>query len=249
LSRQYEQPKPRENKKGLFNNSKFLVTSSLFLNLILFVCAFYFAWGVLNVNNTFLRASDEIVLSLILLGLIAINTGVLLVAKMRYRQMEKWDMDPETAALSRSAFEDRTHDEIHRASRYHYPLSLCLIDVTGNRAGKQPNKAKVAEFAVFMQQAIRQADFFGRYAQNKFCFLLPHTDIVQAEKFLARMVAQTEEHLDHSFIAGATCYHTGEKVLEFWDRAEMALDQAQREGTSPIRCMVGSDRESTFLQF
>ena len=79
--------------------------------------------------------------------------------------------------------------------------------------------------------------------------MLPHTDLVRGQKFLARVLSESQEHLDASFSAGLTTYQAGEKQTEFLARLELALNAAKREGRKKIRALVSGQDAHAVLSF
>ena len=162
--------------------------------------------------------------------------------------------DPQTGLFHRFHFEKLLDTEIRRAGRYHYPATLCMIDLDRFAAlneshGRSRGDETLQRFAGFLRASARITDLIARYEKDEFCILLPHTDLVRAEKFIARILAQSQERLDCSFSAGLTAFYAGEARSQFWGRAALALGQAKQEGTGKIRCLISGTDSRAVLSF
>lgn len=159
---------------------------------------------------------------------------------------KKEGRDALTGLLNRATFEKMLDEELRRGGRYHYSITLCYVKLDDfdsylEHFGKIQGEAVLKKFADLLQANVRFADCTARFQADEFCILLPHTDIVRAEKFLSRIQAQTQERLDFGFCAGVTSYQAGETKAQFIMRALSALDQAKREGRKKIRYVVGDN--------
>ena len=79
--------------------------------------------------------------------------------------------------------------------------------------------------------------------------LLPHTDLVGAEKFMTRLLIQSQELLDMSFCSGITTHRTGEGRDVLLERARVALASAKQEGKKSIRCIINQQDELALISF
>ncbi|MDP3920041.1 MAG: GGDEF domain-containing protein [Candidatus Omnitrophota bacterium] len=175
--------------------------------------------------------------------------------KGRWRRLEIQSMyDGLTQAFNRSAFEETLDEEMRRAGRYKFPLSICLIDLDNFKSfndtyGHPRGDELLKKFSQHILKAIRSSDSLGRYGGDEFCILLPHTNLVNSEKFLARIQINVQEWLDTTFSAGLTSYRLGETMTEFLVRADLALYQAKREGKNRLRCLIGEDDNQVVVSF
>lgn len=162
--------------------------------------------------------------------------------------------DMQTGLFNRYYFEKLLEMEIRRAGRYRYPLTLCVLDIDqfsslNENYGKKRGDETLQGFAGFLRASVRLTDLLARHDKDEFCVLLPHTDLIRAEKFMQRVLAQSQERLDCSFSAGITTYHTGESRAQFVSRTLEALNQAKREGNGKLRCLVTGPDSQTVLSF
>lgn len=162
--------------------------------------------------------------------------------------------DKLTAILDRGSFNEKLGVEIRRAARYHFPLTLCLLDVDdfeelNKKNGKYYGDEILQKFAQIALGHIRSSDLVGRAGRDEFLILLSHTDLNQAEKFLYRLYLQIQERLDHSFSAGITSYRPGESAQDMLKRSEQALERAQQEGQRKTRCLICKDDSRVVMNF
>lgn len=164
------------------------------------------------------------------------------------------DHDPKTGLYHSAYFDKVLEKEVRRAGRYKYPLTLCRVDLDefssfNQHYGRRQGDMRLQQFADFMKAAIRNTDVLARFENDEFCILLPHTELVKAEKFISRLLAHTQERLDCSFSAGLTAYQTGESKFQFFHRGELALHQARQEGQKKVRCIVSGTDSHAVLSF
>ncbi|MBP9865556.1 MAG: GGDEF domain-containing protein [Candidatus Omnitrophica bacterium] len=162
--------------------------------------------------------------------------------------------DKLTAILDRGSFHEKLGVEIRRAARYHFPLTVCLLDVDDfeeltRKNGKYYGDEILQKFAQIALSHIRSSDLVGRAGRDEFLILLSHTDLNQAEKFLYRLYLQIQERLDHSFSAGITSYRPGESAQDMLKRSEQALERAQQEGQRKTRCLICKDDSRVVMNF
>ena len=144
--------------------------------------------------------------------------------------------------------------EIRSAGRYHYPVTLCLIDLDDFRSynetfGHEKGNHLLKTFGLFLRGTVRFSDSVSRYEKDEFLVMLPHTDLVASEKFLQRIQILSHERIDASFSAGVTSYRAGESPSQFLERAKIALSEAKREGSKKIRCIIGNDDTHVVVSF
>ena len=156
--------------------------------------------------------------------------------------------------LDKGAFFPQLQQEMRRAGRYHFPLTLCLLDLDdfqqiGRLNGKYYADEVLQKFAAITLGHIRTSDVICRVGRDEFWVLLAHTDLTQAEKFLYRLYLQIQERLDVSYSAGITSYRPGESREEFLHRSEEALGRAKQEGQRKTRCIICKDDSRVVMNF
>ncbi len=90
-------------------------------------------------------------------------------------------IDGLTGMRNRRAFDERLSEEFERASRYHTPLSLLLLDIDHfkqyNDAFGHPAGDEVLRMiGRVLQKATRETDFLARYGGEEIAVILPETD-------------------------------------------------------------------------
>jgi len=243
-----------QSQRTLIYSQTALQKVVFYLNLIAILGVVYLVSESYRRSGLSWEASDEAVIATAIAALLLVNGLLMFLAGRNQQQLEELGKDELTGAYDRSAFEILMQGEMKRAGRYHYPLALCLLavdefDSYRQHFGVAKGKDLLRQFSSCLIRLVRATDSVGRYDDAQFCVLLPHTDVVQAEKFLARALAQVEEQVDSGFSAGVTAYHSGETGAQLIIRANVALDQARREGKRQIRCIIGNSDEGNFLRF
>lgn len=95
---------------------------------------------------------------------------------------------------NRRALDEKLEEEIQRASRYHHPLALLMIDLdnfkdVNDTLGHPMGDQVLKRVAVCLKQCVREIDFVARYGGDEFVLLLPETDLSTAQE-LARRLGQ-----------------------------------------------------------
>jgi diguanylate cyclase (GGDEF)-like protein len=99
--------------------------------------------------------------------------------------------DALTGLLNRRAYEERLPVEIARASRYAWPLSLCLLDLDGfkqinDTLGHPAGDMALQQVAALLDES-RLADDSFRIGGDEFALLMPKTCAEDAELAAARL--------------------------------------------------------------
>ncbi len=238
-----------EKLKGFLNQELWMKRAATIANLLAILGISYAA------ASLYAKApGDASTREIVILGFAA---GLLLFNQIQFFWMnyvrqesaliaEQANFDSLTGVWARPWFEKMLEEETRRASRYRHPLTLCLLDLDGFTStnevfGRQHGDDILKRFSRLLRGTIRFTDLLGCYDNDEFSILLPHTDLLGAEKFISRMLAISLEHLDTSFSAGVTTFRVGESKAQFLIRAKSALDHAKREGKKRIRCVISHD--------
>lgn len=215
---------------------------------------------------TFLMAQNQpyeiplwhIALFAFLIVMFGTNTFLFFLLERYGSRREMWEgasrYDDLTGALSPAGFQEAMDREIRSAGRYHYPVTLCLIDLDDFRSynetfGHEKGNHLLKTFGLFLRGTVRFSDSVSRYEKDEFLVMLPHTDLVASEKFLQRIQILSHERVDASFSAGVTSYRAGESPSQFLERSKIALGEAKREGSKKIRCVIGNDDAHIVVSF
>ena len=228
---------------------------ALLLNLAaLVVCVFLFQ------NFRYHALSDStlfIGLFYICILLVASGISFLVWGWLERRRLETeghLTLDEQTGALTSTAFQKVLKEELRRAGRYHYPVTICLLDLDdftsfNENFGKEKGDILLRQFSEFLRSTVRSSDTIGRIENDAFWILLPHTDLVRGQKFLLRVLFETQERLGTGFSAGVTSYKSGEKPSDLLARLNLAIHAAKREGKNKIRALVADQDSQSILHF
>ena len=162
--------------------------------------------------------------------------------------------DDETGVYNSRYFKQRLGEEMSRAKRNEYPLSLAFINVDqlGIIDGSLPPQAHggaLRQVAVFLKQYLRQEDIIARLGETVFALLLPDVPEEKAQTMIEKLqtrVAWTPFELERSGVklnltsaAGVVAYnYNGTVQDEFLAQAHRALQQAEASGYGNVRSLA-----------
>ena len=162
-------------------------------------------------------------------------------------------LDTETGAYNKRYFAQRLAEEMSRARRNKYPLSLALMNVDpsgviSTSVAPQYNNEAMRKVTVFLKQQLRAEDVLARVEGTTFAFLLPDMPEEQAKTMLEKVqttMAWTAFEMEKSGIklnlTGATgvvaydCNGTGQD--EFLAKANRVLQKAESSGYGKVLSM------------
>lgn len=148
-------------------------------------------------------------------------------------------LDPLTGLYNRRSGEQRLAEEISRATRYHRPLTILLIDLDGlkqtnDRLGHAGGDLVIKSFAERLQRAIRGSDLAVRLGGDEFMALLPECRTEEVRHVINRIEGLEVEYegtkIPCRFSRGWTDYRPGETAEELLKRADDALYADKRSG-------------------
>jgi diguanylate cyclase len=157
--------------------------------------------------------------------------------------------DELTQLPNRRAFLMRLDDEISRALRFNYPLTLAVIDIDNFKPindtfGHAAGDLILRHLAQNMNIIFRYHDMAARYGGEEFAVLFPNTSINGALNALIKLqkklkadpfiLSSAEEIPVPTFSAGITLYNPGEDADELIRRADTAMYQAKASGRDHI---------------
>jgi diguanylate cyclase (GGDEF)-like protein/PAS domain S-box-containing protein len=145
-------------------------------------------------------------------------------------------------------FYERLGSEIERATRYHRPLSLLLLDVDNfkqlnDNHGHLEGDRALQTLSEVIKSCLRAADTAYRYGGEEFTVLLPETSIEAAEMLGERLreaFAKTPlplgsgEIIHSSVSIGVTEYLAAENTRDFVRRVDDAVYQAKHQGKNCV---------------
>ncbi len=175
-----------------------------------------------------------------------------------FQKRQKIELEPSwdavTGVWSAVYFENRLQEELTRAGRYRYPVTLGVVDIENFRSfnenfGPKRGDELLRQFATTLQGNIRSVDLLARAGDDTFFLLLPHTDVVRAERVVQRLLELAGQELNVQFRAGLTTFRVGENALQLQMRAKAALENARREGSKRIQCLISDGENYTAIEF
>lgn len=97
-----------------------------------------------------------------------------------------------TALYNHRHFYERLEEEVKRAERYNYPLSLMIIDVDyfknyNDARGHLEGDSALKEMALIIEKNVREHDIVARYGGDEFSIILPETDRERAKVLAERI--------------------------------------------------------------
>lgn len=113
-------------------------------------------------------------------------------ARLSQRLHELSTVDGLTRQLNHRVIYDRLSEELERARRYRYPLSIVLCDFdhfkeVNDTYGHLAGDAVLREGAVVLRRCLRGTDLLGRYGGEEFLAVLPQVDLDAARQAAERL--------------------------------------------------------------
>jgi diguanylate cyclase (GGDEF)-like protein len=154
-------------------------------------------------------------------------------------------IDPETGLYNKYFFMQRLGEEMARARRQHYPLSIALLDIENLEALQAAQSPKAREellrkTAVQLKQYVREEDVIAHFDNSTFAILLPDMSEDAAKGTVSRLqtrLAWTPLELERSgvkvhlsSIAGVAIMDNNIARDQFIARASEALQRAGIDG-------------------
>jgi diguanylate cyclase (GGDEF)-like protein len=167
-------------------------------------------------------------------------------------------LDNETGAYNKHYFRQRLGEEMSRARRNKYPLSLALmnvdhLEVMGTSFDHQVRSEALRKVAVFLKQYLREEDVLARLDGAVFAFLLPDMPGEKAQAIMEKLqtrIAWTPLEMEKSGVklnlssaTGVAAYqYNGTRQDEFLAKASRALRQAEEAGYGKV-CLLSESGE------
>jgi diguanylate cyclase (GGDEF)-like protein len=142
-----------------------------------------------------------------------------------------------TGVANRRTLDERLPQEMARARRQKYPLSVAMIDLDhfkrfNDRRGHAAGDALLRTAAQAWLRQLRPSDLLARYGGEEFTLVLPGCDDVQAERMVERLQPLMPEK--QTFSAGIAAWNGVDSARELLTAADRALLQAKRGGRNRI---------------
>jgi diguanylate cyclase (GGDEF)-like protein len=108
------------------------------------------------------------------------------------------NIDPLTGVYNRRSFENQLLKESERCRRYGHQVSLLLVDIDklkdiNHRLGHHVGDDVLKDFTRVMRKNTRRIDMLGRYADDQFAILLPHTKKHEGEVVRQRILKDIKQ--------------------------------------------------------
>jgi diguanylate cyclase (GGDEF)-like protein len=108
-------------------------------------------------------------------------------------------LDGLTRQLNHRVIYDRLTEELERARRYKYPLSVVLCDFDhfkeiNDTYGHLAGDAVLREGSAVLRRCLRSTDVLGRYGGEEFLAVLPQVDLDSARQAAERLRLGLEGH-------------------------------------------------------
>jgi diguanylate cyclase (GGDEF)-like protein len=157
--------------------------------------------------------------------------------------------DSLTGLYNHGYFHKALQDEIERAKRYQYPLSLIMIDLdhfkrVNESHGHPLGDLVLRDVALRMKKLIRATDIMARFGGEEFCILLPHTAIDKGKQIAERIHQAVRGHqlqypsglkISLTVSMGLVAFPlSGENANQLLLRVSDALYRAKRGGRDRI---------------
>ncbi len=158
--------------------------------------------------------------------------------------------DALTGCLNRRALIEKLEQELDRARRYEFPVTILMIDLDRFKAvndslGHLVGDAVLRQVGELLHREVRSVDLVARYGGEEFVVLLPNTSTDGGMSFAERL---RERAAQHDFTSGlaplaltvsigvATFPATpGQTVDELLAAADQALYRAKHDGRNLVR--------------
>ena len=107
--------------------------------------------------------------------------------------------DPLTGAYNRRFMQQRLAEEISKARRYSFQLSILMFDLdyfkrVNDEHGHQAGDQMLIEVSTLVNQQLRDSDVLSRYGGEEFLIITPHTGSAEAQMLAERLRARIEAH-------------------------------------------------------
>jgi diguanylate cyclase (GGDEF)-like protein len=105
--------------------------------------------------------------------------------------------DPLTGIYNRRFMEQRLTEELSKARRYNFQLSVLLLDLdyfkrVNDEHGHQAGDQLLIEFSAMVNAQLRDSDILARYGGEEFLIIAPNTGPAEAALLAERLRARTE---------------------------------------------------------
>jgi diguanylate cyclase (GGDEF)-like protein len=157
-------------------------------------------------------------------------------------------VDGLTGLANRRQCEETLEDELARVERFGGSLAVVVADLdwfkdVNDRHGHPAGDAVLREFAVLLEETVRDVDLAGRWGGEEFVLVLPGTDLAGgaqlAERIRVALAGRTVLAVDGSRIPvtasfGVAAIPPAKTASELFAAADAAMYQAKRAGKNRV---------------
>ena len=163
----------------------------------------------------------------------SLSTNALLMTQLSQMARE----DGLTGVANRRTLDERLPQEMARAARHKYALSLVMIDLDhfkrfNDRRGHAAGDDLLRNAAQAWLRQLRPSDLLARYGGEEFTLVLPACSEDQAERMVERLQPLVPER--QTFSAGIATWNGMDSAQELLAAADRALLQAKRGGRNRV---------------
>lgn len=166
--------------------------------------------------------------------------------------------DTLTELYIKKFFQIRLEDEIKRARRFEFPLTLVMFDVDGlervnEEHGRKAGDVVLFEIARILKESVRATDIPARYGPEEFAAILAHTTAEQALIFAERLRERISQHkilfagaeILITISVGICQYESGiERHYQLVEHTESAIAQSKKRGRNVTTTYVKEEQTS-----
>ncbi len=168
--------------------------------------------------------------------------------KLRFEHLAS--TDPLTGCLNRRALVDKLDQELDRASRYEFPVTILMIDLdrfklVNDTRGHLVGDAVLRQLGELLRAEVRSVDLVARYGGEEFVVLLPNTATDGGVSFAERLRQRVERHdfagglaplaLTVSIGVATFAGTPAQSAEELLAAADQALYRAKHDGRNLVR--------------
>jgi diguanylate cyclase len=150
--------------------------------------------------------------------------------------------DTLTNIKNRYYFNKAIQEEIQRASRYEYPISLIMFDIdffklVNDKYGHDTGDEVLIEYTKLVNSMLRKNDTFCRIGGEEFMIIAPYANLENAVAMAQKMRRSVQKHkkvvpITMSF--GVVQYQNNEEIEHLLKRVDNALYKAKENGRNCV---------------
>ena len=150
----------------------------------------------------------------------------------------------------------RLKEEVDRAKRIGYPLSVAMIDLdnfklVNDTYGHQTGDEVLIRVAQILSESCRTTDAVGRYGGEEFIIIMPDTNDRDAALLLGRIKTCIEETSFkdgiHITLSCGISELNGESVHGILKSSDIMLYEAKKKGKNRVEVQINKDKKSAVI--